>query len=375
MRQLFYIFFGLVCSSCISISKEEFKHSDNKYASGFDISVFEDYTNIAIYNPWQKAGNTEFHYMLSRDIENIPDSLKDYSFIKLPAKKIVVLSTTHIGFIAALGEEQRIKAVSGIKYVYNKKIRTWADSGLIADIGYAPDIDYEKIVELEPDVVFLYGLESSVSGIISRLNEVGIPGIIIGEYLEKNPLGKLEWIKVFAEVLEKSDTAKKIFNKVEKNYLNHKKLVNAVSGHPRVLTGLPWKDTWYMTGGNTYQAHLIADAGGDFIWKENNSSDFIPMDLESVFMKALDADVWINTGSALSMNAVGSRDKRFEQIKAYAGNNVYNNDLKLNQFGGNDYWESGVVHPDLILRDLIKIFHPEKLKDFPFEYYRKLPED
>jgi cobalamin transport system substrate-binding protein len=375
MKQFLKIFFILSCISCMSPSNENIRNTDNKYAKGFNILRHNDYTSIAIYNPWQKAGNTEYRYILCHNRKDVPDSLLKYPIITLPVKNIIVLSTTHIGFISALGEERKIKGVSGIKYIYNEKISAASDSGLIADVGYAPDIDFEKILELEPDVVFLYGVESSVSGIISRLNEVNVPGIIIGEYLEKHPLGKLEWLKVFAAVLEKSDTAELIIDKVEKNYISNKNMINDISVKPTVLTGLPWKDTWYMTGGNTFQSALIEDAAGDFLWKDNNSGDYIPLDLESVFIKALEADVWINTGSAPSLKAVSSRDSRFVKIKAYKEKQVFNNDRKLNTFGGNDYWESGVVHPDLILQDLIKILHPEKMKDHQFEYYRKLPEN
>jgi iron complex transport system substrate-binding protein len=375
MKKLTLLILVLSFFSCAPPLKENIIRTGNKYATGFDILSNGNFTEIKIYNPWQKAENTEYNYVLCEDRETLPDSFKSFTIINLPVEKVVVLSTTHVGFISALGEENKIRGVSGTRYVVNEKIREAADSGMIVDVGYAPDIDFEQIIELEPDVVFIYGLKSSVSGIIARLHEVGIPAVIIGEYLEKHPLGKLEWLKVFAAILQKSDTADKIIQGVEVNYLSNKRKLNDISIKPSVLTGLPWKDTWFMTGGNTFQSQLIADAGGDFLWKENNSEDYIPLDLESVFIKALEADVWINTGSASSMKAVSSRDSRFEKIKAFDEKEVYNNDRKLNQFGGNDYWESGVVHPDLILQDLIKIFHPDIMKDYQFEYYRKLPED
>jgi len=39
--------------------------------------------------------------------------------------------------------------------------------------------------------------------------------------------------------------------------------------------------------------------------------------------------------------------------------------------GANDYWESGVVYPDLVLRDMLKIMHPEAVNE-EFVYYQQL---
>ncbi|BAL99694.1 MAG: hypothetical protein KatS3mg049_2263 [Caldilinea sp.] len=51
---------------------------------------------------------------------------------------------------------------------------------------------------------------------------------------------------------------------------------------------------------------------------------------------------------------------------------MYNNNARLNEYGGNDYWEGGLANPDVVLADLIKIFHPELLPDHELVYYRKL---
>jgi iron complex transport system substrate-binding protein len=173
MKKLTLLILVLSFFSCAPPLKENIIRTGNKYATGFDILSNGNFTEIKIYNPWQKAENTEYNYVLCEDIETVPDSFKSFTIINLPVEKVVVLSTTHVGFISALGEENKIRGVSGTRYVVNEKIREAADSGMIADVGYAPDIDFEQIIELEPDVVFIYGLKSSVSGIIARLHEVG----------------------------------------------------------------------------------------------------------------------------------------------------------------------------------------------------------
>jgi iron complex transport system substrate-binding protein len=48
---------------------------------------------------------------------------------------------------------------------------------------------------------------------------------------------------------------------------------------------------------------------------------------------------------------------------------IYNNTLRTNSEGGNDFWESGAVRPDLVLEDLVKIFASEPGK---LHYYLEL---
>ena len=138
------------------------------------------------------------------------------------------------------------------------------------------------------------------------------------------------------------------------------------------MLGLPWKDTWYMAGGRSFMAKLIEDAGGSYLWKENTSSEYIPLDLETVFLKAFKAERWLNTGTAGSLQEIAGRDERFENLPVFREKEVYNNDARISENGGNDYWESGVVHPDVILADMAEIFHPGLFPGHQFRYYRKL---
>jgi iron complex transport system substrate-binding protein len=287
-------------------------------------------------------------------------------------KSVVSFSTTHIGFISALNKTETIKGISGKDYFYDSFLRKLYGNGKIVDVGYPPSIDYETIVRINPDVVFLYGLGASEAAIIKRLADAGISTIMISEFLEDHPLGKAEWIKLFAVLFDLKEKGDSLFDAVSGHYNELIPFVRDLQQKPRVLTGLPWKGTWNMAGGSSFTARLIEDAGGDYLWKDDNSREFIPLSLEAVFSRAGDADIWINTGTATSIPDLISRDKRFENIRAIRKGLVFNNNARLNPSGGNDYWESGTVRPDLILRDLISVFHPEVLEDNELIYYRKL---
>ena len=372
---IFYISLSVVLLSCkneTNLLKSSSKSDKTEYANTLFIQKFEDFTIVKILKPWQRADNEIFTYILAKSEFQIPDSLSKLNYIQIPVKSVICFSTTHIGFINALQKTETIKGISGKDYFFDALLRDNFNNGEVFDIGYHPALDYEKIIDINPDIVFLYGLEASVGGIAIRLSNAGIPSVMVAEFLEDHPLGKAEWIKLFSLLFDCEEKGDTIFEMVKNNYLNLKNRIDKITEKPFILTGLPWKETWYMTGGESFMAKFIQDAGGEFLWKENNSKDFFPLSLESVYSKSLEADIWINCGTATSLNDLISRDERFKNIGAVKQKNVFNNNARTNETGGNDFWESGAVRADLILKDLITIFHPQLMEDTKLVYYKQL---
>ncbi|HYW95593.1 MAG TPA: ABC transporter substrate-binding protein [Bacteroidales bacterium] len=368
-----FIALSILFSSCRpNRESTDVPDTGNDYSDKFTIRQYGNFSLLTIINPWQNADEAGFTYVLSNGHHPVPDSLRTFPLIEVPVKNVVVFSTTHIGFIAALHEESTITGASGLKYVYNKTVRQRIEEGKVKEAGYAPAVDYETIIRLHPGLVLLYGLNSSVTSIAERLAAVGIPSVIIAEYLEKHPLGKMEWIKVFGAFYQKEKLAGNLFSKAKERYHELSRIAGEAATKPEVMVGLPWKDTWYMAGGNSFMARMIHDAGGLYLWADNSSGEYIPLNLESVFMKAFSARCWINTGTARTLSQIAARDDRFTKLPVFGRQRIYNNDKRLNSLGGNDYWESGVVHPDVILWDLLKIFHPGLAPEHEFVYYRKL---
>ncbi len=372
---LFFILFTLlfILSSCVEYKGDENPQSYSNYANKFEILHFKGFDLIKVKNPWQKAKEVEFSYCLAESPNNIPDSLSHLAFIKVPVENAIVFSTTHIGYLKALSKKYIVKGASGAGYIFDSTLHSQVESGTISEVGYPPAINFEKILDTKPDLVFLYGIESSIGNISKRIEAAGIPTIIIADYLEQHPLGKAEWIKVFASLTGTKKLADSIFHQVETNYNHLCKLVRTnATRKPGVMLGLPWKDTWYMAGGKSFTAKLLADAGAIYLWAEDNSVDYMPLSVESVMSKALHSDFWLNPGSSRSLDDIIGRDSRYAVFKPYKKGNIYNNDSQLSQNESNNFWEEGVVQPDLVLMDLIKIFHPELLNEHDFVYYRKL---
>ncbi|MGC9341970.1 MAG: ABC transporter substrate-binding protein [Bacteroidales bacterium] len=372
MKSLFTLIFVILMFGSCDNGTTSRESVNNLYARRFEIKDYDNFSIARIIDPWQKSQGRKMEYILKEKNQKIPDSLDNIPVIELPVKRVVVFSTTHIGFISALGHQNTIMGVSGSQYVCDSLVRKGIENKEVYEIGFSPNVNYERILSLSPDLVFLYGIESSVAGIASRLQSTGIPVILIAEYLENNPLGKLEWIKVFGKIYQEELRADSIFNTAREEYEKLVSVTDEIDFKPKVLVGLPWKDTWYMSGGNSVTSRYITDAGGRYLWEDNKSTEFIPLSLEAAMMKAIEADVWINTGSARSLEEIANRDSRFQTLNVFQAGNLYNNDLLFYPTGGNDFWEKGVVEPHVILKDMIKIFHPERNDSHDFVYYRKL---
>ncbi len=371
---LFAIFICFSCSTKNSNSDTSFKEPTKKitldYAKGFSIQEGVDYKIVTIRNPWQKAEGVEYKYLLIDKSKEIPAHLKDYNIIRTPIDRVVCLSTTHIAFIDLLNKTNTVIGISGGDYVNNKKIRTAINEKKVFDVGYDSNLNYELIASLNPDLVITYGVGGQVSSYNQRLNDLGVNTIIIAEYLETNPLGKLEWIKLIASFYNEEELANLYFKKAEKEYNQLIDLTNTIKTKPKVLFGLPWKDTWYVPGGKSFLAKMVEDAGGEYIWKENQMRESMPFDIESIFMNATDAEVWLNTGTVNNKQDILKLDERFKDFIPFQKARIYNNNLKTNEFGGIDYWESGLVQPQVVLKDMIKIIHPELLPDHELVYYK-----
>ena len=369
-----FLIINLLC--CTQRSKKQ-PGSESKgeivnlnYAKGFSIRDFGSYRKISVSDPWQQSSKVSFdYYLVSRDKE-IPAELKGHQVIRTPVSAIVCLSTSHIGFLSAINELPSLKALSGAGFVSDPEVQKAVSEKKVLDVGYDQGINYEKILGLNPDLIMAYGVSGDVTGFINKLHDLGLNVVLNGEYLEATPLAKAEWIKFVAAFYNKDKDAADYFSGVEENYNKIKNRVSDVGIRPVVMTGLPFKDAWWMAGGKSNLASLITDAGGSFLWHDNNSREAFVVSLEEVVVRSAKADIWINCGTVNNMKELIAADNRFASFPQVQKKSIFNNNLCISPGGGNDYWERGVVRPDLIISDLVKIFHPEIDSSKVYNFYK-----
>lgn len=352
--------------------KEQKVKSNNsiQYAKGFSLEINGGNKILTVTDPWQGAKGVNYQYLFADS--SVSTKTDNVEFFKSPLKRVICLSTTHIAYIDELKKTSAIVGVSGAAFVNSESLLARIRSGEVKDVGYDQNLNYELIVSLKPDAVLCYGVGAESVGYLLKLKELGIRLIFIGDYLEENPLGKAEWIKAFGTLFNVNDIADSIFNNIVSEYKRATLLTKSIKSRPKVFLNLPYKDAWYFPGGANYFVKLIEDAGGDYIFKDLEGSKSYTISFEKAIEASTNADVWLNPGAAYSLADINQIDERLLTLTPCKKGRVYNNNLRSNPSGGNDFWESGVVHPDLILKDLIYIFHPNLLPSHKYYYYRKI---
>lgn len=342
-----------------------------EYAGGFSITGAPDHKSVLVNttSPWQGADSIVTRLFIARDGEPAPENF-DGQIVIDEARRIVTMSSTHIAMLDALGLTDRIVGVSGKDFISNADVKARYDE--IADVGYDGNYNYEALVAANPDLVLLYGINGA-SSLQSKLEELKIPYMYVGDYLEESPLGKAEWVMALSEVTGSLNRGHAAWDSIPARYNALKQQVaESALDAPSVMLNTPYGDSWFMPPTGSYMITLINDAGGDYIYKDNNSTTSLPIDMEQAYMLTSAADFWLNVGRLNTLDELKTTCPKMVDTRCVKNGYVYNNTLRVNAGGGNDFYESGIMHPDLVLRDLVKIFHPELVADEPFTYYTKL---
>jgi len=340
------------------------------YASGFEIKGAGDRASvlISVNNPWQGADSITTQLLIVRDGEPEPPEFTG-QVLSGDARRIVAMSSTHIAMLDAFDAVGCVAGVSGIDYISSPGIQSRRDS--IGDVGYEGNVNYELMLSLEPDLVLLYGVNGA-SPMEAKLNELGIPYMYVGDYLEQSPLGKAEWMVALAEVVGRRDAGEKAFAGIPVRYnALKKKVADSAFGTPSVMLNTPYGNSWFMPSSESYVARLVRDAGGRCAYSVNTGNTSASIDMEEAYKLVSEADMWLDVGMVGSLADLKSLYPKFADTPCVRKGNVYSNTRRTTAAGGNDYYESAVVRPDVLLRDLVKIFHPGLVRE-DFVYYKRL---
>ncbi len=342
----------------------------NKYSQNFEIYRINEGYILKVINHYNESETDTNDYLLS---SNLQDVNQNNNIIHIPVQKVVCLSTTHCAFISTLGDINSIKGVSGSNYIYENTLKNLISKNEIVDIGYDNQLNYEKIISLNPDVVFAYEIDKTGISALQKIEDVGIPVVIINDFVESEPLGRTEWIKFFSCFYDKLEYGIHYFDSVEIIYTGLITEIDKIqTAKPKVIVGLPWKGTWWVPGGNSFFANYISDAGGKYIFDNNNNSESIPLSIEEVFSQAKEADIWLNPNDISFKSDIPEIDNRLKSFEPLINAEIFNNNKRKDKDGGNDFWESGIVHPDIVLRDLFQIFYPDSNENRKLFYYKQL---
>ena len=300
--------------------------------------------------------------------------LKNATVIQVPIKTLFTSSTAQI---PALVDIERIEVLTGhaqTSLVLAPSVVGRISAGKMVSFAENYEIDVETVIASNPEIVLSGGFENPA---YPALRNAGIIVVDYTDWLEETPLARAEWPKVIAALLNEEATAEENFTQIEKQYNEIKSRAKSIPAKewPTITTGLLYGDIFYAAGGSSYVAFLIKDAGGLYVWKNNDSTGSLETDLETAIEVGGNADIWINCSLYWpTLDAAKSEDARFAEFKSFKNGEVWNYSRITNANGGFEYFERGVTRPDLILADLMKIFHPNLSKKHDFAWYQKIPE-
>ena len=374
MKNLFYFLIIVLFCACGAktpkgeVLVREGEKLDVRYAKGFDVFYGDNYKIVVVYNPWKEGEMQQIYYLVgNKEVETPNDGLK----VVVPVENIAISSCTHVEFLNLLGEINSVAGVCTPHLIYNDDIRKRYADGKIQSLGDAHNVNLEQLVHLRPDI-YIAASYNQQDEQAKRLQQSGVKLVFNNEWTEQSLLARAEWIKFVAAFYNKEQLADSIFSGIEKDYIEASRIAQAVENKPTVMAGGNFKGTWYMPSGASYMGRLFADAGADYFYKNDSSTNAsLALNFETVLGDFYDVDVWLNAPTT-SMSALMQMDERHGLFRAAREGRVFGFYARTLPDGANDFWESAVARPDLVLKDLIWALHPYLLPNYEPIYIIKL---
>jgi len=339
-----------------------------RYAGGIQVNHFSGYSTVEVRDPWNNTKLLQ-RYLLVKRGQSIPENLPEGTLVYVPLQKVVVYTSVHAAIIDMLGEADRIIGVCEPQYMDTPSIQEGLRTGRIANLGESTSPNAEKMIEIGVETVIASPFQNSSYGSVEKS---GIPIIEGADYMESSPLGRTEWIRFYGLLFDKIELADSLFLATEKRYLELKELTALISNRPTVFTEKRFGSSWYVPAGGSYVAHLLEDAGANYLFKELPGAGSTPLAFETVFDTAIHANFWLmkyNLTDELTYKELRREYTPYENFDAYRNKNIYTCNT-----GKVPYYEEFPIHPDYLLEDLIWILHPDLLPGYSPRYYQKMEE-
>ena len=366
----FLLLFICSCKNKTTPAKILSPKNEVHYSKGFSIENYSGYLVVTVKNPWPKATKT-YTYILQKKNGIVPDSLKQNTIIPVPIKTIVVTSTTHIPSLEMLDEVNTLVGFPHSDYISSDKVRARIDAGKVKELGNNHDLNTEVILDLQPNIIIGYGIDNK-NPTLDNLQKSGLKVMLNGDWNEETALGKAEWIKFFGALYGKQKQAEELFTKIEKDYLKTIEIAKRATSTPTILAGDMFEDRWYLPKGTSWGSLLLKQANGNYLWQETSGTGSLSLSFETVFEKAKKAEVWITSGQFSSLAAMTNLNPHYADFDAFKNKNVYSFSEKKGKTGGILYYELAPNRPDIVLKDIVKILHPELLIGYKPFFFEKL---
>jgi iron complex transport system substrate-binding protein len=367
---------GAGCIETYDPSQDYFPHKATlEFATHFSVEYHRNYKVVSVRNP-AEDGTIEKYVLLQCGAPRpaLEGDLANAPIVTVPIKSLFASTAPQAALLADLDRVEVLSGLAQTRYATTPRVVDWIAQGHVTEYAGNDVIDAELVISKAPDVVMQSG---GYTAAFNALRKAGIAVVAIVEWQEPTALGRAEWLKYMALFLNEEEKAQRSFDAIRDRYLALRTRTGGIpeQERPRVMSGKMYRGMFGIPGGQSYVAKMIADAGGIYIWQDNTSTGTFSVDLEIQIARAADADVWINGDAWESLKAMRVEEERYKEFKPFQRGNVWFYHRIVHENGGLDYWSRGLTRPDLILGDLIKIFHPKLATDHEFMWYKQIPAD
>jgi iron complex transport system substrate-binding protein len=344
-------------------------HDSIRYAKGLALRYYGDYILAELTDPWDTAKLLQ-RYILAGQEQPLPEaSLPEGVLLRIPLQNVAVYSAVHAAIIEELGETGRIAGVCEPQYIPSQTIKERLNDGRIADLGMSTAPNVEKMIDIGIEYIIASPFQNSNYG---QAEKLGIPIIEGADYMEAHPLGRAEWGRFYGLLFGKQAKADSLFRATEERYLALRELAATASSRPDVFTEKRYGSSWYVPGNGSYLACLLRDAGAAYVFEDIAGQGSIPLPFETVFDRAVHTAFWLikyNQEEEMTYAGLRTEYTPYENFDAFKRRAIYTCNT-----GKVPYYEETPIHPDYLLKDLIRVFHPDLLPDYIPKYYKLMQE-
>ncbi|MFK5878106.1 MAG: ABC transporter substrate-binding protein [Flavobacteriaceae bacterium] len=360
----------LIFISCDNKATNTSTNTLKQLAQGFEIKQFTNYIRLTIKSPYPNS-ESDLNYFLVNDKTDLSLFKSSDILIQIPVQQIVVTSTTHIPMLELLNVQNTLVGFPNTEYISSKKTRKLIAKNKIQELGNDNSINTEILIDLQPTLVMAFAMSAGNKS-LGTIEKAGIPVIYNGDWLEKTPLGRAEWIRVFGALYNLDEKADSIFKTIESQYNKAKEIASVSKRQHSILSGVMFKDVWNLPAGESFVAQFLKDANTNYLWKDTKGTGSLQLNFENVLDKAKDAEIWIAPGHYTSKEQLLNASSHYIEFDAFNKNNIYTFANKKGETGGVLYYELAPTRPDLVLKDIIKIVHPELMGDYEFTFFERM---
>ena len=343
------------------------EHKGVNFATLLSLEEKEGYTQATLSDGFAQGGRSQIYLLVPRDAA-IPENLPEGIVLRTPLQRIVACQSVHAALLCDLGAGETIVGLCDTDYIIDSRLQSLLRSGQAREMGasYAPDA--ERLAATRPEAI----ITSPIEGVsLQPLAQLGVPVIACADYMERSALGRAEWMKFFGLLTGTSVRADSLFSVVSAAYDSLSTAAHQAAKRPRYISDRAQGSTWLMPGSDSFLAKLYADAGADYVFKDKKGAGSVSLPLETVVAKGNEPDIWLikyGAKQSLSYDTLASELTAYRSLRPWRERRIFVcNTLAV------PYYEETPFRPDLLLRDMVKIFHPEVLPHHHLRYYAPLP--